>query len=139
MGHFTRTALPANPLKLADAPYPALCQVQPDLWVLLGDFSYTRDNGTMYTAPAGMTTDLASIPRIAWSILPPFGKYTGAAVIHDYLYRAKPCTRDVADLILAEAMDAEGVEHLTRELIYKAVAAAGQDAWATDRGGLPSS
>ena len=129
MGRFSETELPLNSLGLSEAPYPALCQVQEDLWVLLQAFSYTRESGEVITAPAGMLTDLASIPRVAWDLLPPFGKYTGAAIIHDFLYQNQPCTREEADGILAEAMDVEGVEHVVREMIYQAVRIGGQEAW----------
>lgn len=135
MGRFSYTELPHNDLGLAEAPYPAICQVAEDLWVLLQAFSYTKDDGALITAPAGMTTDLASIPRVAWDLLPPFGKYTGAAVIHDFLYQTQPCTREEADLVLAEAMDAEGVEHVVRQMIYEAVRVGGQVAWDKHKAG----
>ena len=54
--------------------------------------------------PIGFVTDLASIPRIFWSILRPDGAYTYPAIVHDYLYwdadaaktrrRHDPKTRD---------------------------------------------
>jgi hypothetical protein len=39
------------------------------------------------TVPEGFETDLASVPRLFWSIIPPFGKYNRAAIIHDYMCR----------------------------------------------------
>ena len=129
MSAFSRTRLPLNALGLVDAPYPALVQVDADRWMLLAAFSYTKDDGTVYTAPAGMTTDLASIPRALWAILPPFGSYTGAAVIHDFLYQAQPVTKAEADHVLAEAMDCAGVAHVQRQAIYDGVKADGQAAW----------
>lgn len=138
MGTFSETELPPNDFGYAEVPYPAIVQANEDHWVLLQPFSYTKDDGTIITAPAGMTTDLASIPRFAWDLLPPFGKYTGAAVIHDFLYQTQPCTREVADLTLAEAMDAEGVDHKIRETIYSAVRLFGQEAWDKHSKGKPS-
>src|SRR5262245_55189884 len=38
------------------------------------------------TVPVGFVTDFASIPRIFWSALPPDGRYTYPAIVHDYLY-----------------------------------------------------
>jgi hypothetical protein len=35
--------------------------------------------------PPGMTTDLASVPRLFWSLMPPNGTYENAAVVHDEL------------------------------------------------------
>ena len=40
-----------------------------------------RDSSTselVHRAPAGFVTDLASIPRIMWSWMPPFGSYSRA-------------------------------------------------------------
>ena len=34
--------------------------------------------------PAGFATDLATIPRIFWALLPPSGVYEKAAVVHDF-------------------------------------------------------
>ena len=129
MGQFSKTPLPPNKFGWTEAAYPNLVQTTGDLWMLLADFSYTKDDGTTYTAPKGMTTDLASIPRPLWNIMPPFGKYTGAAVIHDFLYQTQPCTKEEADHVLAEAMDANGVPHAERMAIYDGVKFGGQAAW----------
>ena len=129
MGQFSLTDLPPNASGLTEAPYPALVQIGDDLWVLLQAFSYSTDAGVVYTAPAGMKTDLASIPRPLWNIMPPFGRYTGAAVIHDFLYQTQPSTKEEADHILAEAMDANGVPHAERMAIYDGVKFGGQPAW----------
>ncbi|MEM9213525.1 MAG: DUF1353 domain-containing protein [Cyanobacteria bacterium P01_F01_bin.150] len=37
------------------------------------------------SVPAGFQTDFASVPCVFWPILPPVGRYSKAAVIHDYL------------------------------------------------------
>jgi hypothetical protein len=79
--------------------------------------------------PAGFVTDGASVPRIFWSILYPFGSYFPAALIHDYLYSkasdhltaVKKIYRKEADLIFLQAMKDVGVGWLTRRTIYRAV------------------
>lgn len=129
MSRFSTTPLPPNKFGWTEAAYPALVQVTGELWMLLDDFSYTKDDGKTYTAPKGMTTDLASIPRVLWNIMPPFGKYTGAAVIHDFLYQTQPCTKEQADHVLAEAMDLAGVPHFERMQIFDGVKFGGQLAW----------
>ena len=129
MSYFSTTLLPPNSLGLNLVPFPALVQADGDRWVLLADFSYTKDDGTVYTAPIGMVTDLASIPRPLWNIMPPFGKYTGAAVIHDYLYQTQIVPKAEADHVLAEAMDCAGVPHHERMAIYDGVKFGGQAAW----------
>lgn len=49
------------------------------------------------TTPEPFTTDLASVPRILTWLLPRYGKYTKAAVLHDYLcqrFKADPADPD---------------------------------------------
>lgn len=79
--------------------------------------------------PAGFKTDLASIPRPLWAILPKSGKYDKAAVVHDYLYAVNGVTREEADQVLREAMEALGVGRVTRWLIYRAVRLGGRFPW----------
>jgi hypothetical protein len=79
--------------------------------------------------PAGFETDFASIPKLFWSILPPNGKYTGAAVIHDFLYHHHRYTRKRSDQIFREAMKVLGVNWLTRGIMYQAVRWFGAKAW----------
>ena len=73
------------------------------------------DDGTYRAClPAGFWSDGASVPRIFWSIFPPWGKYTRCALLHDYLYslgaslwfneRRTPITRPLADAMLRRAM-----------------------------------
>jgi hypothetical protein len=42
--------------------------------------------GVEVVVPEGFVTDFASIPRLFWSIAPPYGWYAEAAVVHDLLY-----------------------------------------------------
>lgn len=101
-------------------------------------------SGETITVPIGATTDLASIPRLAWAVLPPDGPWTKAAVVHDYLYRTKgtcvlglvrtrtrplPYTRAEADKILDEAMAVVGVGPVRRSIIYAAVRFGGGVGW----------
>lgn len=85
--------------------------------------------GRDVTVPAGFDTDLASIPRGLWNIIPLIGKYDRAAVVHDYLYRANGVTRAEADAVLNEAMGVSDVGRWTRWLIYSAVRVGGGGIW----------
>lgn len=87
----------------------------------------------LITVPAGFVTDLASIPQLFWNLLPPFGKYTEAAVVHDWLYRNHLYPRPVCDAILLEAMQLCGVNWFQRQLIYRNVRAFGWAAWNGER------
>ncbi len=101
-----------------------------DHWRVLTPFSYKIADGEWVTIPAGYLTDGASVPRLFWNIIPPWGKYGQAAVVHDLLCEylsiikdGKPhtITRDRADEILNEAMYALGVPDGKRLIIYSAV------------------
>lgn len=130
MRHFSATKLPQpNSLGLLEVAYPNLTQVQADLWMHMQDFSYTTDDGRVFTAKAGTLTDLASIPKAGWNVLPPFGLYTPAAVIHDDLYRRQIVIKEEADHLFAEMMDCAGVPHDVRMILYDGVKFDGQAAW----------
>lgn len=81
------------------------------------------------TVPAGFVSDLASVPRALWSILPPLASYTRAAVVHDYLYVNNGVTRAQADKVLLDAMRETGVGWWTRSTVYSGVRAGGFIAW----------
>ena len=96
-------------------------------WELLSDFSYyyadnTQDSGFgIITVPKGTITDLASTPRIMWVVFPPIGKYSKAAIIHDYLYANAIDTKRFADDVFLDAMTVLGVPKWRRYLMYWAV------------------
>ena len=91
--------------------------------ILLEDYLYhdpeTRD---VYLVPRGYVTDFASIPFPASAVLPSFGLWTEAAVVHDYLYAVgQSGKRKLADRIFRTAMEEQGVGPIVRELIYRPV------------------
>jgi len=71
--------------------------------------------------PDGFITDFASVPRIVWSIYPPIGKYTKAAIVHDFLYWEQQRSRKECDLIMHEAMRVSGCSWYTCQVFYDAV------------------
>ncbi|EAQ5940000.1 DUF1353 domain-containing protein [Salmonella enterica] len=85
------------------------------------EFYLSDDNSDVIEVPAGFVTDLATIPRIFWTILPPDGKYAKAAIIHDYLYDNALRTKKEADLIFLDGMTVLGVLRLKRKVMYWAV------------------
>jgi len=44
-------------------------------------------NGLRLVVPAGFVSDLASVPWLFQRVLPRFGPWNAAAIVHDYLYR----------------------------------------------------
>ncbi|EDQ5128059.1 DUF1353 domain-containing protein, partial [Salmonella enterica] len=71
--------------------------------------------------PVGFVTDLATVPRIFWSLLPPDGEYAKAAIIHDYLYHYPLRNRKESDLIFLDGMKVLGVPKWKRIIMYLAV------------------
>ena len=86
------------------------------------------------TVHAGFVTDFASVPRMFWLILPPWGRYAPAAVVHDFLYYTGHLPRAKADRIFLVLMAKRGVPAWKRYLIYWAVRLGGSKAWNDSRG-----
>ncbi len=105
-------------------------------WWLRTPFGYDVGNeGSENTVevPIGFVTDFASVPRPFWSILPKWGRYGSAAVVHDYLYWKQDRPRAEADAIFLEGMQILGVRVAVRFIIYCAVRWFGLLAWLTNR------
>ena len=101
-------------------------------WKLIFQFGYDvgyKGSGDRITVPAGFVTDFASSPPAVWSIIPPWGKYGKAAVVHDYLYQTKARTRKEADDIFREGMVVLKVDPVRVFLMYWAVRLFGWLAW----------
>ena len=79
------------------------------IYYLLKPTTWLPDKGQEHlkpvNVPVGFVTDFASIPRIFWSVLPPDGKYTHPAIVHDYLYWTQRGPREDADQILKIMME----------------------------------
>ena len=94
---------------------------------------YETNSGETITIPAGSTSDGASTPREIWNLIPPFGKYWMAAVLHDYLYRFTQRPKSECDLLLLEAMQSLGVGEFEAKIIYDGVRDGGQSSFDQDR------
>ncbi len=88
-----------------------------------------KDVIKLYTIPEGFTTDLASIPRIFWSIIAPHELGIDAPLIHDWLYRNNIGGRAWADYILLHLMRQNKVPYWKRKVVYGAVRAFGWRSW----------
>lgn len=105
-------------------------------FVLVESLTWNSDKFSLITVPQGFDTDLASIPRPLWALLPPFGSYDRAGVIHDWMYTVGPkanWTRRDADEALLEGMEDLGVGKWTRRVIYAGVRLGGSPAWESHR------
>lgn len=97
---------------------------------------YHSTDGTVYTVPIGSTSDGASTPRFIWSIIPPFGKYFLAAVLHDRLYRNTVFSKALCDNILHEACLSLGDNKVEAWEIYEGVKLGGHSSFNLDRKNL---
>lgn len=103
---------------------------KPGFFRLERDYERQTSRGCI-TVPQGYDTDLASIPRHLRRQLPQWEDYTGAAIVHDYLYSEQPdgITRQEADDIFHELMRCDGVTLGRADRMHRAVRAYGDIAW----------
>lgn len=96
---------------------------------------YHEQSDSYFHVPVGFTMDLASIPRLVTWLFPIHGRYTRAAVVHDWLYANKGVVpagiflRADADKIFLDAMKELGVNWFTRQAMYRAVRLGGWTSW----------
>ena len=67
-----------------DSPALTVRRATDQLWEVVEPLSY-RGRRDAFVVPAGFRTDFASVPRAAGWLFPTFGRYTLAAVLHDWL------------------------------------------------------
>jgi hypothetical protein len=130
---FMKAALAAHK-DLVSPPVPIVPFADWDYYYTMKPLQWSANAGVAttpasVTVPTGFVTDLASIPAVFWSELPPTARYSYPAIIHDYLYWFQPCTREEADAVLEAAMRDMEVPSVKIELIHGAVRLAGGRAW----------
>jgi len=112
---------------------PLIVQLLDDgrTWRLEEEFRYRvgDETGEPVAVPKGFETDFASIPRIFWAVLSPYGRHGKSAVIHDWCYKKHLFTRLVCDRIFLEAMKVLGVRRWKYRVMYRAVRMFGWIAW----------
>ena len=93
-------------------------------WALVEELVYLgrRDR---FVVPAGFRTDFATVPRPVTWLVPRFGAYTLAAILHDWLIteglRTGVVTSREADGIFRRVMRESGVPVLRRWLMWTGV------------------
>jgi hypothetical protein len=91
-----------------------------DTWRLMSTLVYRGKEDTFVVAP-GFVTDFASVPRIAVWLIPRFGRYTRAAIVHDWLCQRMPVDPVDVDGIFRRIMREEGVPPVKRWLMWVGV------------------
>lgn len=83
-----------------------------------------------FIIPQGYLTDGATVPRLAWSIVPLWDECTNAVLLHDYLCNYSvtstdgelyPLNRENIDLLFLRTMEFYGVHWFKRKLMYGCV------------------
>lgn len=90
---------------------------------LFSDYVY-KTKEYLIKVPKGFVTDYASIPKLLRAIILPYGKHSGASVVHDWLYSSNcnlEISREQADKIFLEVLKEEKVNFLLRTLMYISV------------------
>jgi len=99
-------------------------QVDDQDWRTLRALTY-RATREEFEVPVRQRTDFASVPRIFVWFIPRYGRYTKAAILHDYLCSvavpAGRISRIEADGIFRQAMRELGVAFLLRWIMWAAV------------------
>lgn len=112
------------------------------VWILAATCSYETTSHRL-TILAGFETDLASIPRIFWSILAPEELSLAAPLFHDFIYRrggtllsgelnpfnGHVFKRAQADSLFLEMMTKAGIPKWKRNVAYWAVRGFAAFAW----------
>ncbi len=103
-------------------------EVSDRAWELAAPLRYVG-NTDRFVVPTGFRTDFASVPRIFVWLIPTYGRYTKAAILHDFLCdesKAGRFDRDDADGLFRRAMRELGVPFLRRWIMWGAVSLATQ-------------
>ena len=107
-----------------DPPSAVLRTSGADGWTLVEPLTYLG-RSDRFVVPAGFATDLASVPRPVLWLVPESGRYTLAAVLHDWLctvgIRTRVVTSRQADGIFRRVMREAGVPVLLRWLMWTGV------------------
>ena len=99
-------------------------QVDDENWELRSELHY-RGKVDRWSVPVGSGTDFASVPRVFVWFLPRYGRYTKAAILHDFLWRTRAADGQMswvdADAVFRRAMRELGVPFLRRWIMWAAV------------------
>ena len=99
-------------------------RVNATTWALVDDLVY-QGRWQRFVVPAGFRTDFASVPRVVTWLVPRFGAYTLAAILHDWLVtegiRSEVVSAREADGLFRRVMRESGVPVLRRWIMWAGV------------------
>lgn len=99
---------------------PVVEELDAKFWRLIEPLTYQGATQT-FTVPAGFRTDFASVPRSLVWLIPRYGAYTRAAILHDYLCRTEAVSRADADGIFRRCLHEFAVSTPRRWMMWAAV------------------
>jgi hypothetical protein len=111
------------------------------LWRVLEELVYSSDNFGICEVPTGFITNFASVPRLPVIFLIAGDRAHEQATLHDYEYTVRRRSREDADAIFLEALQAETVIPAEYDkpvpgwmarMMYQAVRIGGQSSWEAD-------
>lgn len=95
-----------------------------EFWAVEEPLVY-RGRRDRFIVPAGFRTDFASVPRVVVWLIPRFGRYTAAAILHDWLctvgIETGQATSREADGLFRRVMREQGVPVVRRWLMWAGV------------------
>lgn len=122
-----------KPLTTQYSPHASV-KLGRDLWIVTESFNYWLDNTQTRRVhiPQGYLTDGASVPKVFQKLVPAWGPYGQAAVVHDWLCEYlvvwneqlghyESITRSECDNYFNDAMRVLGVPNTTRRVMWNAV------------------
>ncbi|MEV0295564.1 DUF1353 domain-containing protein [Nocardia sp. NPDC050710] len=102
---------------------PVVEELDAKFWRLTEPLIYQGD-ADEFTVPAGFRTDFASVPRALVWLVPRYGAYTRAAILHDYLLKSKAVSPADADGLFRRCLREFGVSVPRRWMMWAAVRSA---------------
>ncbi|MFB7879068.1 MULTISPECIES: DUF1353 domain-containing protein [unclassified Nocardia] len=99
---------------------PVVEELDAKFWRLTEPLTYQGAVET-FTVPAGFRTDFASVPRPLVWLIPRYGAYTRAAILHDYLCRGAEVSRADADGIFRRCLREFRISVPRRWMMWAAV------------------
>lgn len=98
-------------------------------WRLAEPLRYQAAPGLVVEVPAGLATDLASVPRLLRPLALADPLTAWAAVVHDWLYHSQQLDRPAADALFYGALLDSGVPRFWAVVYYAAVRVGGWLTW----------
>lgn len=101
-------------------------------WQLTRPLFYVTANNRSVVVPVGYRTDLASVPRPVWWLIPRDDEFARRpSVIHDFIYThgTAKFTKAEADQVFYDALLEEGMPKPLAWLMFAAVRIGGRGNW----------